>query len=203
MFKYLIVFILLFRSLLFAGIHSEPVSFSDTGKVNKNIKSEIYTLKSGKSFTIFQEPESEYLYDVRIVGNGFLEKTDTILFDEIEKVDTVVIADLDNDGFEELYIFTRGFEPGDYDHVFGVMSAEDKSYDEIIFPSIKPEDITMGSMFEGYNGKDVYKIKDNVLERTFPVHKQGDTYENPELGYRTIYYTIEKTSYGNFYKIRN
>lgn len=201
--KYIIVFILLFQCLLFAEIHTEPVSFSDTGKVFKKINSEVYTLKSGKSFTIFQEPESKYLYDVRVVGNGFLEKTDTILFDEIEHVDTVIIADLDSDGFEELYIFTRGFLPGEYDHVFGIMSAEDKSYCEIIFPSIKPEDITPGSLFEGYNGKDVYKIKKNVLERTFLVHKPGDTYENPELGFRIIYYTIEKTDSGIFYKIKN
>lgn len=162
-----------------------------------------FTTLSGKSFQIRMEPESEYLYDVYINGVNFPDSRDTVLFDEIEHVDTIITADLNNDGFGELYLFTRGFKPGEYAHIFGIASDGDKTYKEINFPDLKSRETNAGGPFEGYNGKDVYKIKDNILERTFPVHIPGDTYENAKGGYRTLYYTIEKTEEGFFYKQKN
>ena len=166
------------------------------------IKPQTFTLKTGKSFTVLQAQESDYLYDVWIIGNGFSGKADTILLDELEHIDTIIIADINNDSFEELYFFTHGFLPGAYGHVFGITSDRDISYKEINFPDLKPEEINKGGIFEGYNGKDVYIIRNNTLERVFPVYKPGDTYENPTGGKKTIYYTIEKTSNGYFYKIK-
>lgn len=179
--------------------HTEYFSANDSDRTSGTTTIEIAT-KTGKSFLIRLVPESEYLYDVYITGKNFTDSRDTILFDEIERVDTIVTADLDNDGFEELYLFTRGFKPREYAHIFGIASDKDRTYKEINFPAIKPGEINTGGPFEGYNGRDVYIIKNNVLERTFPVHKEGDTYENATGGYRTVFYTIEKNADGYFYK---
>lgn len=200
--KNFILIILFAQSFLFAEVsYNKPLS-KDTNNISANIPTREFKLKSGKSFIVMQEPESEYLYDVRVIGVGFQDSKDTILFDEVEHVDTILVADINNDGFEEIYIFTKGFAPGDYDHVFGITSDEDKTYKEINFPRLKPDEIKEGGIFEGYNGRDVYRINNNVLERTFPIHKPGDTYQNPEGGYRTIYYSLEKTVEGFFYKIK-
>jgi len=194
--KIFIIFIL----FLSASVYSSGRN-ADTSQVNNKIPPVEYKLKNGKSFIVLQSPESVYLYDVYIIGVGFPDSKDTILFDEIEQIDTVIIADINNDGFEEMYIFTRGFSPGAYDHVFGITSDNDKSYKEVEFRLLKQDDIKEGGVFEGYNGKDVYSIKNNTLERTFPVHQQGDSYQNP-TSYKTIYYTIEKVGSKYFYKIK-
>jgi len=200
--KYFYILFFFFQNILIAGVSNDPPVLSDTGKVFNRIEDKVFTTKSGKSFIINIEQESKFLYNAGVTGIGFPGSSDTILFDEIEHLDTVVVADIDSDGFEELYIFTKGFLPGEFDHVFGVASIEDKYYCEITFPGITEEDIKSGGIFEGYNGKDVYKIKNNILERTFPVHKNADTYENPQSGYKTIYYTLEKNASGCFFKIR-
>ena len=162
-----------------------------------------YILKNGKSFTILQSPESDYLVDARIYGKGFSGSTDTIFFEEIELIDTVLIGDINNDGFEELYIFTRGFFPGAYDHVFGITSVEDISYKEINFYDLKPSDVIEGAVFNGYQGQDVYTLENNSIKRTFPVYNPGDFYNHPSRGYKTLYYTLEKTDSGYFFKIKN
>ena len=161
-----------------------------------------YSLKNGKSFSVLLLPESEYLYDVYITGNGFQESNDTILFDEIEHVDTIILADINNDGYEELYIFTKGFSPGAYDHVFGITSDEDKSYKEINFDSLKPADVIAGGVFDGYQGQDVYTLENNLIKRTFPVYNAGDFYNSPSRGYRTLYYTLEKTDSGYYFELK-
>ena len=162
-----------------------------------------YLLKNGKSFVIVLTPESDYLVNSYIFGIGFPGFQDTILFDEIELIDTVAIADINQDGYEELYIFTRGFSPGAYDHVFGVTSDEDKSYKEINFAALKPADVTEGGIFDGYQGQDVYTMENNLIKRIFPVYKAGDFYNSPSRGFRTLYYTLEKTDSGFFFKLKN
>jgi hypothetical protein len=176
----------------------------DTIKKGQNkIPPTEYFLKNGKSFTILKSPESDYLVDVRVFGKGFSDSGDTIFFEEIEIIDTVVIADINNDGFEEMYIFTRGFSPGAYDHVFGVTSDEDKSYKEIKFYDLKPSDVTEGAVFNGYQGQDVYTPENNSIKRTFPVYNAGDFYNYPSRGYKTLYYTLEKTNSGFYFKLIN
>jgi hypothetical protein len=176
----------------------------DTIKNNSyDMSAKEYKLKSGKSFTVIQQRESDYLVNVFITGNGFSDSKDTILFDEIELIDAVLTADIDNDGYEELYIFTKGFYPGAYDHVFGVTSVEDKSYKEINFREMKPSDLAEGGVFGGYQGQDVYTLEDNSIKRVFPVYKAGDFYNNPSEGYRTLFYTLEKTEKGFLFKLKN
>ncbi|MDD5363657.1 MAG: hypothetical protein PHN88_16155 [Ignavibacteria bacterium] len=176
----------------------------DTIKNNSyDLSPKEYKLKSGKSFTLIQTYESDYLVNLFITGNGFPDSKDTILFDEIELIEAVVIADIDNDGYEEIYVFTKGFYPGAYDHVFGVASDEDKSYKEINFKDLKPSDAAEGGVFNGYQGQDVYTLEDNSIKRVFPVYKPGDFYGNPSEGYRTLFYTLEKTSGGFFFKLKN
>ena len=177
---------------------------SDTIKdVQNTIPQTEYFLKNGKSFVILQSPESEYLVDVHVFGKGFPNSKDSIFFDEIEIIDTVLIADINNDGFEELYIFTRGFFPGAYDHVFGVTSDEDKSYKDINFYDLKPTDVSEGAVFNGYQGQDVYTLENNLIKRTFPVYDAGDFYNHPSRGYRSLYYTLEKIDSGFYFKLKN
>jgi len=214
MIKYIFIFVILISCFAsgFTGQTVEPLSlhsvYCNTGKDtikndSNKITSTEYYLKNGKSFILLQSPESDYLVNARVIGIGFPDSRDTILFEEIELIDTVMIADINSDGYEELYIFTKGFSPGDYDHVFGVTSDEDKTYKEINFKDLKPSDVIEGGVFNGYQGQDVYTIEYNAIKRTFPVYNAGDFYNNPSQGYRTLYYTIEKTDSGCYFKLKN
>jgi hypothetical protein len=214
MIKYFLIFVLTIFSVISAFARLEvkpdlthPVSCcagKDTIKDGQNkILPDEYFLKNGKSFVILQSPESDYLVDVRVFGKGFSDSKDTIFFEEIEIIDTVLIGDINNDGYEEMYIFTKGFFPGAYDHVFGVTSDEDKTYKEINFYDLNPSDVGEGALFNGYQGQDVYTLENNAIKRTFPVYNAGDFYNSPSRGYRSLYYTLEKKDKGFYFKLKN
>ncbi|MEI7662000.1 MAG: porin family protein [Bacteroidota bacterium] len=58
---------------------------------------------------------------------------------------------------------------GSYGNVIAVSSNKDKTLSMITFPGVTANDLKKGADFEGYEGHDLYEIKDNSLVRTFPV----------------------------------
>ena len=81
----------------------------------------------------------------------------------------VLVADLDGDGFSEIYIITLSAGTGSYGNVIGLASLRDKSLSMITFPEVGEGDLKKGAKFEGYEGHDLYEINQNTLVRTFPV----------------------------------
>jgi hypothetical protein len=77
------------------------------------------------------------------------------------------IADLNQDGFPEVYIFARN-ETGK-SQVYAYSSYRNRSYGQIYVPEIATEDQRM----TGYQGGDQFKLQETALLREFPIYENG------------------------------
>ncbi len=140
----------------------------------------------GISFHI-SSPNNSSLSPVTIETTGLTLGDSTL---EREADGTVVgahVADLDNDGSPEIYIFTTSAGSGSYGGLIAYASNSRKSLSEIYLPPLD----TRGGPGLGYQGHDTFTITDNTLVRRFPVYQDGDTNATPSGGTREIHYQLE------------
>lgn len=64
------------------------------------------TTKTGKVFSVTINKRGESLADIMVAGQGFAFKQDTLKFIKSNPFEKAFLADLDANGFEELYIIT-------------------------------------------------------------------------------------------------
>ena len=156
---------------------------------NKNISPDVskeYRTRTGKTIIISEtHPVGRSLSTIRISTKGF-EHNYAEVFENKDPISNVFIADLDGNGFDEIYIITTSVGSGSYGTVLGFASNRDKSLSMINFPEIQEGD----ENFEGYMGHDTFKIEDQKLARIFPIYDQGDTNRNPSGGTRKLFYGL-------------
>ncbi|WP_157601116.1 hypothetical protein [Persicobacter sp. CCB-QB2] len=99
-------------------------------------------------------------------------------------------ADLNGDGFQEIYLFEYSIGSGTYGKVHAFASFGDKSFGPIYMPEMT-EDLA-----QGYMGHDRFYIKDDLLVREFPLYNESDTNAKPTGGNRVIKYSLEKGEAG-------
>ncbi len=130
--------------------------------------------KTGKVF-LFEEshPRGMSLSDimVRFADDQKSEFTAS----DIDPVSKVMLADLDNNGFDELYIFTTAAGSGSYGNLRAYASLKDKSLGMVNLPEVSEKDMAKGGNFEGYEGHDEFDIVNNELIRAFPVKSDKGT----------------------------
>jgi hypothetical protein len=156
---------------------------------NQNIspdESKEYKTKTGKTIIISEtHPTGQSLSTIEISTKGF-EYDDAQTYQDRDPISDVFVADLDANGYDEIYIVTTSAGSGSYGSVLGFASNKDKSLSMINFPEIQKVD----GNFEGYMGHDTFKIKDQKLERTFPIYNKNDTNQHPTGGKRMLVYGL-------------
>jgi hypothetical protein len=130
--------------------------------------------KTGKVF-LFEEshPRGMSLSDISVRFAD--DKNSEFTASDIDPVSKVLLADLDNNGFDELYIFTTAAGSGSYGKVHGYASLKDKSLGMVKMPEPSEKDMVKGGNFEGYEGHDEFDILNNELTRFFPVKSDKGT----------------------------
>lgn len=151
-----------------------------------------YSTQSGRIWSVTQNQLGESLSRVKIEPRGFTEDNQPVEFGEIDPVIDIFQADLDKNGFEELYLITQAVGSGSYSTVYGLNSNNDKSVSEIYFEGATPYNSKPGEPYEGYMGHDKFEIVDSILVNTIPVFKEGDSNDNPTGGKRKVYYALIK-----------
>jgi hypothetical protein len=145
-----------------------------------------YRTKTGKTIIISEtHPVGRSLSTIRISTKGF-EHNYAEVFENKDSISNVFIADLDGNGFDEIYIITTSVGSGSYGTVLGFASNRDKSLSMINFPEIQESD----KNFEGYMGHDTFMIEDQKLLRTFPIYNKDDTNNHPTGGTRKLVYGL-------------
>jgi hypothetical protein len=145
-----------------------------------------YRTKTGKTIIISEtHPVGQSLSTIEISTKGF-EHNYAEVFENRDPISDVLIADLDGNGFDEIYIITTSAGSGSYGTVLGFASNKDKSLSMINFPERQEND----ENFRGYMGHDTFKIEDRKLVRILPVYNQGDTNKNPTGGTRKLVYGL-------------
>ena len=145
-----------------------------------------YRTKTGKTIIVSEtHPVGVSLSNIEIRTAGFEHNFHEVYKDR-DPVSDVLMADLDGNGFDEIYIITRSAGSGSYGTVLGFASNRDKSMSMISFPGTQTGD----ENFEEYEGHDTFRIEGRKLVRTFPIYNKGDTNGNPTGGRRKIVYGL-------------
>ena len=147
---------------------------------------EEYRTKTGKTIIVSEtHPAGQSLSTIEIKTKDFAHNYSEI-YEDRDPISDVFIADLDANGFDEIYIITTSAGSGSYGTVLGFASNKDKSLSMINFPEMREGD----EHFDGYMGHDTFKIEDQRLVRTFPIYNEGDTNQNPTGGTRKLLYGL-------------
>ncbi len=157
-------------------------SYPIGGPLNK----EFITL-TGKTWIVRQTPMSDSsMVNIAVEVRGFSADSVVVEFGENDPVVAIQQADLDKDGFEELYIVTRSVDPEAYETVLGLCSNRDKSVSMISFEGATPYNTKEGEPYSDYQGKDTFTIKDGVLINNFPIYLTNGSVG----GQRTVVYEL-------------
>jgi len=181
--KKLSLSILLVVAMFFSTVVLISCSDTQSGS-SKDLKT--YQTKTGKTIIISEtHPTGQSLSTIEISTEGFKHNYAEI-YEDRDPISDVFLADLDANGFDEIYIITTSAGSGSYGTVLGFASNKDKSLSMINFPEIRKgnEDL------EGYMGHDTFKIEDRKLIRIFPIYNRGDTNSNPTGGKRMLVYGL-------------
>jgi hypothetical protein len=145
-----------------------------------------YRTKTGKTIILLEtQPVGGSLGTIEITTRGFEHEFQEAFADRYP-ISDVFVADLDSNGFDEIYIVTTAAGSGSYGTILGFASNKDKSLSMIHFPEMREGD----AHFEGYMGHDTFTIEGRKLVRIFPVYQEGDTNANPTGGRRKLVYGL-------------
>ena len=164
------------------GIQVSPAEAKDTS----SDASKEHKTKTGKTIIIsVTHPVGQSLSTIEISTKDF-EHNYLEIYEDRDPILDVFVADLDGNGFDEIYIITTSVGSGSYGTVLGFASNKDKSLSMINFPEIQEGD----ENFEGYMGHDTFKIENQKLVRIFPIYNKGDTNQNSTGGIRKLVYGL-------------
>lgn len=124
------------------------------------------------SAAIFVRTTGRILLDTEVMADG--------------QVTGVELADLDANGYPELYVYVTSVGSGSYGSLMAFASNRNVSMTPIHLVALPPESPALA----GYLGHDRFRVADQVLERSFPVYLAGDTNANPTGGSRRLRYEL-------------
>lgn len=105
-------------------------------------------------------------------------------------------ADLNTDGYPELFVYLQSEGSGSYGRLVGYSVNGGKSVSQIYLPELS-DDPEAG---EGYMGHDEMAVVENTFCRRFPVYREGDTNASPSGGMRQVQYKLVDGEAGRILK---
>jgi hypothetical protein len=136
-------------------------------------------------------------FDIKTTGEGSLRQL-TIIPQGLSGVNEVVnkeidgmvvgaeVADLNKDGFAEVYVYVSSAGSGSYGSLVAYSSNQNKSMTSIYLPELSDDKKSS----QGYMGHDQFFVVESSLERRFPVYNKNDSNANPTGGTRKLIYKL-------------
>lgn len=158
----------------------KPIKVDPTG--SDLLQTYTVTYRSGRTLEVeVDHSESSSIAELKVTNSGFEGNLSIKM--RINPIKDVFLADLDKNGYKELYIITQSVGSGTYGNVYAFISDKDLK----IIPHEIPQ-----LVFKGYMGHDAFYIKNSVLVREFPLYKKEDSNANPTGGEAKVFYTLEE-----------
>jgi len=148
--------------------------------------------KTGKKFIIIESKPTESVSNYYVTGSGFNNFKDTLSFPLKNPMHNSLIADIDGDGFEELYIITKSTGSESFLNIFGAASNGDTALAEIKAFDTSTEEYQKDENLAGYLGNDSIYFSGKNIIREFPVYKSSDLAEDNTKGKKRITYKLKK-----------
>ncbi len=170
---------------------SQKRKLNDSQKSEKVEHTTKLTTASGKKFVVhIDHSGSASICNILIEKVGFSASNTPHELKDIDPVEDIFLADLDKNGFEELYLLTRSAGSGSYQNIYGIASNHDKSTTPVYVRPITEEQLMQGNLFEGYRGHNKFSFENGELTNTFPVYREGDKNAKATGGTKTIGYRL-------------
>lgn len=99
------------------------------------------------------------------------------------------VADLDNNRFPELYIYSTSDGSGSFGHVYGWQFLPERKAD-IIVPNWRM------TLAEGYMGHDSLWVERDIFCRKYPIYRSGDANAEPSGGFQMMRYRLKPAGVG-------
>jgi hypothetical protein len=123
---------------------------------------------------------------VRIEPHG-LQVDNTVIEKDVEgSVTGAELADLNGDGFPEIYVYANSAGSGSKGSLIAYTANKQKSLSEIYLPSLLDDPRTS----TGYMGHDQFRVAGNTLVRRFPVYLGQDNNARPTGAIRQVQYYL-------------
>lgn len=143
-----------------------------------------------QSFEIREVKQSSSMAQIHVQGIGFQQANQTLCFDKVSPFESALVADIDNNGFEELYVITRSTGKKKQAGIYGIVSVGGVKYKPIYIPEFDTSNGSSFSYLDGYKGNDSIYIKDKTLKRIFPVALFDSLANCERNGFREITYKL-------------
>jgi len=137
-------------------------------------------------------PNNSFINVLHVVPSG-LAIDNTIIRQEIDgTVNGIEMADLNADGYPELYVYVTSAGSGSYGSLIAYGSNRNKSLSAIYLPSVSENQ----QLAKGYIGHDEFAVGEGALLHRFPIYREGDSNANPTGGMRQIQYKLTQGEAG-------
>ncbi len=179
-------------ALLFAGCNNTQKPRSNGEKITEpGIITKEFKTQSDKIFIITEDKSlGASISKVSLITRNFEITNEEFDLGEIDPVESIFLADLDQNGFDELYITTRSSGSGSYSKIYGFASNNNKSVTPVYVPEISEDDLKLSQMFAGFMGHNSFSLENRMIINSFPVYLQEDSNANPTGGKRRIKYEL-------------
>lgn len=107
------------------------------------------------------------------------------------------IADLDGNGFPEVYVYVTSAGSGSYGSLAAFAVNKGKSMTPIYLPPI-PDNAKAS---KGYMGHDEFAVVEGTFVQRFPIYKEGNTNANPSGKTRQLQYKLKAGEAGWLLKL--
>jgi hypothetical protein len=126
---------------------------------------------------------------VTIRSKGFIVNQ-SFKLNEIDPIEKIELIDLDGNGFEELYLFTRSVGSGSGGDFYAFTYYKDERLIRCKKEEIEDGEYLEGGMLEGYMGHNTFLFARGMIVMTFPIYKDDDTNSNASAGIGKVFYKL-------------
>ena len=169
----------------------------NTIPINEEKKSKVTKLKTktGKIITVIEtHPAGQSISSVIISTEGF-EVNRNVNLNDIDPIEKIESKDLNNDGFDELFLFTRSAGSGSNGNFYAYCSDKDKHLKTCKKEKIEEKEYSKGGFMEGFMGHNKFYFDKEMVVMEFPIYKENDKNPTPTGGTGKIYYKLDQQKF--------
>lgn len=150
----------------------------------------------GFSFVIEATNEGS-INQLKITPTGLTEDSKPAESEIEGTVSGAEIADLDGNGFPEVYVYVTSAGSGSYGSLVAYAVNNGKSMTPIYLPPITDN----AKANKGYMGHDEFAVVEGTFVQRFPIYKEGDTNADPSGKTRQLQYKLKSGEAGWLLKL--
>jgi len=129
---------------------------------------------------------------LKIVPAGLSVSNEPVTLEIDGSVSGAEVADLNVDGFPEVYVWANSAGSGSYGSLVAYAVNQGKTMSQVYLPPVAEDQ----KLNKGYMGHDEFAVVENTFVQRFPIYKMGDSNSEPAGKTRQLQYKLGKGEAG-------